>query len=107
MTFSGRVEAYCPGARLLDDLDRGARSRITRPSRFPGGPGFGSSRSSKAGIARGTDSFSISLPRTHDGDPPYTVTIDPDGGGDSRADGRNEPARARAADALRAVASTR
>jgi hypothetical protein len=39
------------------------------------------------------DSFSILIPRTHDGEPPWTVTIDPNGGGDQPAtNGSTEPA---------------
>lgn len=92
VTFSGRVEMYCAGTNCSTN-SIGAEVRLTRPSRFPGGPTLRLSAPSKAGIARGMDSFSILIPRTHDGDPPWTVTIDPNGGGDLPAmNGSTEPA---------------
>ena len=92
VTFSGRVEMYCAGANCSTN-SIAAEVRLTRASRFPGGPTLRLSAPSKAGIARGMDSFSILIPRTHDGDPPWTVTIDPNGGGDQpSANGTTEPA---------------
>lgn len=83
VTFSGRVEAACTTQQTTcSTMSIGAQIRITRPSRFPGGPALRLVATSKSDVARGTDSFTIELPRTHPGDPPYTVTIDPDGGGD-------------------------
>jgi hypothetical protein len=83
VTFSGRVEAYCgTQQQTCSTMSIGAQVRITRPSRIPGGPALRLIALSKSGIARGTDSFSIHLPPMHAGDPPYTVTIDPEGGGD-------------------------
>ncbi|HEY5952209.1 MAG TPA: hypothetical protein VIV40_42215 [Kofleriaceae bacterium] len=83
VTFSGRVEVACTMSQTTcSTLSIGAQIRITRPSRFPGGPALRLVAISKADIPRGTDSFSIHLPRMHPGDPPYTVTIDPEGGGD-------------------------
>ncbi len=83
VTFSGRVEAACTSQQTTcSTMSIGAQIRITRPSRVPGGPALRLITSSKSGVARGTDSFTIELPRTHPGDPPYTVTIDPEGGGD-------------------------
>jgi hypothetical protein len=84
VTFSGRVEAACPPPQQsCATASIAAQIRITRPSRFPGGPALRLIALSKAGIARGSDSFTIELPRTHPGDPPYTVTIDPEGGSDT------------------------
>lgn len=92
VTFSGRVEAYCAGANC-STASIAAEVRLTRPSRFPGGPTLRLSASSKAGIARGMDSFTILIPRTHDGDPAWTVTIDPSGGGEQPAsNGTTDPA---------------
>lgn len=92
VTFSGRVEAYCGGSNCSTN-SIAAEIRLTRPSRFPGGPTLRLSAQSKAGVARGSDSFTILIPRTHDGDEPWTVTIDPSGGGDRPAgNGSTEPA---------------
>jgi hypothetical protein len=92
VTFSGRVEMYCAGANCSTN-SIAAEVRLTRPSRFPGGPTLRLSAPSKAGVPRGMDSFSILIPRTHDGDPAWTVTIDPNGGGDQPAtNGSTEPA---------------
>lgn len=92
VTFSGRVETYCAGTNCSTS-SIAAEVRLTRPSRFPGGPTLRLSAQSKTGIPRGTDSFSILIPRTHDGDPPWTVTIDPSGGGEQPAsNGSTEPA---------------
>ena len=94
VTISGRVEAACPASQMpCPTTSIGAEIRITRPSRFPGGPAVRLSAQSKAGLPRGTDSFSIRIPRTQPGDPPYKVTIDPDGGADvPPAHGGKDPA---------------
>jgi hypothetical protein len=95
VTFSGRVEAACPPPQQnCSTMSIGAQVRITRPSRFPGGPGLRLVALAKSGVPRGTDSFTIHLPRTHAGDPPYTVTIDPEGGGDlPPTNGGKDPAQ--------------
>jgi len=83
VTFSGRVEAACPGnQQTCSTLSIGAQIRITRPSRFRGGPALRLVVLSKPNLPRGTDSFSIELPPTHPDEPPYLVTIDPQGGSD-------------------------
>lgn len=82
VTFSGRIEAACSGQTTCSTDSLGAQIRITRPSRFPGGPALRLLALSTSGVPRGTDSFTIQIPRTHPGDPPYVVTIDPEGGGD-------------------------
>lgn len=94
VTISGRVEAYCATSNnTCNTLSVGAQVRLTRPARFPGGPTLRFSAQSKAGVARGTDSFSIRVPRTLEGDPPWTVTIDPEGGGEAPPpDGGSAPA---------------
>jgi hypothetical protein len=94
VTISGRVEAYCAGANQTCPMTSiAAEVRFTRPSRFPGGPTLRLSVQSKAGFPRGMDSFTIKVPRTQPGDEPYTVTIDPEGGGEKPpADGYALPA---------------
>ncbi len=94
VTISGRVEAYCStNATSCNTASVGAEVRFTRPARFPGGPALRFTTQSKPGVQRGADSFSIRVPRTREGDPPWTVTIDPDGGGgEPPADGGNDPA---------------
>jgi len=80
VTLSGRVEAYCAQCDAVSSI--GATITIARRSLFAGGPGFRGVFSSKDGIARGTDSFTSTLPRSNDGDPTYIVTVVPDGRGD-------------------------
>src|SRR5690606_20998914 len=94
VTISGRVEAYCASAnQSCSTLSIGAEVRVTRPARFPGGPALRFSAQSVADTPRGTDSFTLRVPRTRPGDPPYIVTIDPDGGGqEPAADGGTDPA---------------
>jgi hypothetical protein len=94
VTISGRVEAYCSAANTAcSTTSIAAQIRLSRPSRFPGGPTVRFSTQSAPDVLRGTDSFTIRVPRTMDGDPPWTVTIDPDGGGEvPPADGGQEPA---------------
>ena len=83
VTFSGRVEAVCPTTMTnCPTTSIGAQVRITRPSRFAGGPPLRLIALSEADVPRGTDSFSITLPRSLPDDPPYTITIDPEGGGE-------------------------
>jgi hypothetical protein len=85
-TLSGRVEAYCPSP--CDATNSvGATITISRRALFAGGPGFRNVFSSKDGVARGTDSFAATLPRTQDGDPDYVVTVVPDGRGDQPQNG--------------------
>ena len=84
VTFSGRVEAACSTSQTTcSTMSIAAQVRITRPSRFPGGPALRLVALSKSGMPRGTDSFTIEIPRTHPGDPPYRITIDPEGGSDT------------------------
>jgi hypothetical protein len=79
VTISGRVEAYCPGTMTCSDASLPATITVTRAPRFAGGPGFHAIVDAKDGIARGSTSFSVGVPRTQDGDAEYVVTIMPDG----------------------------
>lgn len=78
VTISGRVEAFC-ALTMCEGASIGASILVTRPSLFPGGPGFRAVATSKPGIARGSDSFALQVPRTSPSDPPYALTIVPDG----------------------------
>jgi hypothetical protein len=83
VTISGRVEAYCSSNQAgCSTLSLAAHVRVTRPSRIPGGPSVRFSTQSKADVPRGSDSFTLRVPRTRPGDEPWTVTIDPNGGGE-------------------------
>jgi hypothetical protein len=93
ITLSGRVEAYCASPAMCDDTTIAATITVTRPSRFPGGPGFTAVATAADGIARGTDSFSIAVPPTQAGDGPFTITIVPAGTGAAPANnGTTSPA---------------
>lgn len=94
VTISGRVEAYCAtGNQTCSTLSIGAQIRLTRPSRIPGAPALRFSVQSKPDLPRGTDSFTIRVPRTLPSDQPWSVTIDPDGGGEApAANGGTDPA---------------
>ncbi len=93
VTISGRVEAYCATGVSCSSASIAADVRLTRPSQFPGGPALRFSAQSEPDIGRGADSFSIRVPRTKPGDPPWVVTIDPDGGGERpAAHGGTDPA---------------
>jgi len=94
VTISGRVEAYCSNTNTnCSTKSVAAQIRLSRPSRFPGGPTVRFSTQSAPDIERGADSFTIRVPRTMDGDAPWNVTIDPDGGGEAPpADGGQDPA---------------
>ena len=81
VTFSGRVEAYCPATTACTTNSLPATITVTRAPRFSGGPSFHAVADAKDGIARGATSFSIGVPKTHDGDSPYVVTVTPDGRG--------------------------
>jgi hypothetical protein len=94
VTISGRVEAYCSSSQpACSTLSVAAQVRVTRPSRFPGGPTLRFSTQSKADVPRGSDSFVLRVPRTRPGDEPWSVTIDPEGGSDEPpAHGGTDPA---------------
>ncbi|HEY1555082.1 MAG TPA: hypothetical protein VGF94_09640 [Kofleriaceae bacterium] len=78
--LSGRVEAYCsPTASPCDTSSLGATITITRESEFAGGPGFSTVIASADGVARSTNSFSAAVPVTGENDPPFVVTVVPDG----------------------------
>jgi hypothetical protein len=94
VTISGRVEAHCDtGNQSCSTLSIGAQIRLTRPSRIPGAPALRFSVQSKPDLPRGTDSFTIRVPRTLPSDQPWSVTIDPEGGGvKPPSNGATEPA---------------
>lgn len=81
VTFSGRVEAYCAASTACTTSSLPATITVTRGPRFPGGPSFHAVADAKDGIVRGSTSFSLGVPKTHDGDPDYVVTVMPDGRG--------------------------
>ncbi len=85
VTISGRVEAFCPAsATPCSGNSIAAKVTVTRPSLFDPDPsaGFQIAVTSKDGVPRGSDSFSVAVPRTNPGDPPYVLTIVPAGNGD-------------------------
>ena len=71
VTISGQLSGSC-GAATCDMATLDAEVTITRPSRIPNGPPFREVATAKNGA------FSLVVPPTRDGDPPYTVTIRPD-----------------------------
>jgi hypothetical protein len=74
--LSGRINAFCPPPMTGCDPEiGGATVTVSRRSQFHGGPGF------KTVVNVDADTFSIPVPRTGDGDEPYSITIVPDGGG--------------------------
>ena len=72
--FSGKLVAFCPPPlTTCDPTPLAGAVTVARDSQFHGGPGF------HAVVAvAASDSFSIPMRRTQQGDPPYTVTIVPD-----------------------------
>ena len=94
MTFSGRVEAYCAARETCcDDVDRG-RGPADAAVAVPRRPGASRcpSRPRPTSRAAPTRSRSACRARTT-ATPPYTVTIDPDGGGEQPpSNGATEPA---------------
>jgi len=79
--ITGRLEAYCPSSTTCTNTSVAATVSITRAPLFPGGTGFSATTTSKGGLSHGTTSFSIAVPITRPGDPPYRVTFTPAGGG--------------------------
>lgn len=78
VTISGRVECAtmkCTTSSIA------ATIFVTRPPLFAGGTGYSAGTTSKDALPRGANSFSIAVPRSHSGDPPYVVTIVPTGNG--------------------------
>jgi hypothetical protein len=73
VTLTGHIITSCPAP--CDPLKPGATVTVSRPSQFHGGPGFNTVINVKPG-----ETFSIPVPRTHDGEDPYDVMIVPDGG---------------------------
>jgi hypothetical protein len=80
-TITGRVELSCPsGGSNCDTSSVGATMTIERASLFAGGPGFTTAVSAKDGVARGTNSFTTSVPPSSVNGPTYTITVLPDRG---------------------------
>ncbi|MEP6865661.1 MAG: hypothetical protein ABJE66_33890 [Deltaproteobacteria bacterium] len=80
--ISGRIEAFCPsGSTTCTSTSLAATVVVSRTPLFPGGTGFSASTTSKGGLPHGTTSFSVAVPVTHAGEPPYVVTFTPAGGG--------------------------
>src|SRR6185436_7498594 len=73
VSLTGRVVPYCLPPMICEAMSVPATITVSRPSIFHGGPGFSTAVNVKAG-----DSFSIPVPRTKPGDPPYGVTVVPD-----------------------------
>ncbi|MEO8841785.1 MAG: hypothetical protein ABI591_23155 [Kofleriaceae bacterium] len=76
--INGRVEC---GSTGCSNTSLAATILVTRAPLFSGGTGFSSGTTSTDGLPQGTNSFSIAVPRSHPGDPPYVVTIVPSGNG--------------------------
>lgn len=79
VTIRGRVEAFCVAPTLCRGDSIAATVTISRAPLFRGGPGFKTVVAAKAGALPGENSFTATVPPTHDGEPPYAVTIVPDG----------------------------
>ncbi|MBV8760148.1 MAG: hypothetical protein JO257_22845, partial [Deltaproteobacteria bacterium] len=71
----------CSGGTTCTSDSLPATITVTRGALFTGGPSFHAIADAKMGIARGSTSFSLGVPKTHAGDPDYVVTITPDGRG--------------------------
>jgi hypothetical protein len=72
VAFQGRLQALCeiPCDGRMD----GATVTVTRPSAFPGGPGF-----RRLTEVENDKSFELKVPATRPGDPPFTITVVPAG----------------------------
>ena len=71
VSFKGRLQALCDLS--CDGRMLGATITVTRPSVFDGGPGF------RKVVTVEDESFELKVPPTHDGDPPFTITVVPAG----------------------------
>jgi len=80
VTLVGRVETVC-ALPACDGTSAGATLLVSRPSLFPGGAGFQAVTISQDGLQPGSNSFSVVVPRTNPGDPPYTISVVPAGNG--------------------------
>lgn len=77
--IGGRIEAYC--AQSCEGTSIAATIVITRAPLFPGGTGFSTVVTSKDGLPRGSNSFSVAVPRSKPGEPPYVMSVVPEGNG--------------------------
>lgn len=76
-TLRGELALACEPPVTCDERLLGATLTVTRPSSFPGGPGF----SAVVAVEPGDRTFELAVPPTAAGDPPYTVTVVPAGRG--------------------------
>ncbi len=79
--ITGRVEAFCVAPLICQGASIAATIAITRPPMFRGGPGFKTVVTSREGMPKGEASFTALVPRAHNGDPNYVVTIVPESSG--------------------------
>lgn len=80
VALTGRVEAAC-ALPACNGNSAGASLLVTRPSLFRGGPGFQTIALAQDGAQPGSNTFTIVVPRTKPGDPPYTISVVPAGNG--------------------------
>ena len=74
VSYAGTLDPVC--AVPLDcSMARGATITITRPSQFQGGPGVNLSTQTDPR----TGAFDLVVPRTRPGDPPFEITVVPNG----------------------------
>ncbi|HEY0250272.1 MAG TPA: hypothetical protein VGC41_02055, partial [Kofleriaceae bacterium] len=79
--ITGRVEAFCPDQTTCSQTSLDATILVTRAPLFAGGTGFSTSTRSTPNLSRGVNSFTASVPRSQDGDPPYVISVVPAGNG--------------------------
>ena len=79
--ISGRIEAYCSLPQTCEGTSIAATIVISRAPLFPGGTGFSTIVTAKDGLPRGSNSFSVTVPTSQPGDPPYSMSIVPTGNG--------------------------
>ncbi|MGN6105709.1 MAG: hypothetical protein ACTHU0_11435, partial [Kofleriaceae bacterium] len=77
--YRGTLQLVCELPLSCDERALGATVTITRPSQFPGGPGF----SAVTTVQPGDTSFEVNLPPSTGNGAPYTMTVVPSGRGDA------------------------
>ncbi len=79
-SITGRVEAACPMGLACDRSSLAATITVTRAPKFVGGRGVNLTVNSMPGLAPDAgDSFTVNVPVSDPGDPPFVVTILPSG----------------------------
>ncbi len=79
-TITGRVEAACPMGTPCDRTSLAATITVTRAPKFAGGRGVDLTASSTPGLTPDAgDSFTVNVPESDPGDPPFVITILPAG----------------------------